>query len=285
MPDQLYINFNGSIVSADQPLLMHTNRAFRYGDAVFETIRLMNGEILFFEKHLARLRKSMELLSMRWHEDFSFQQLHLLIRHLDQVNNLRGNGRIRMEVFRKEGGYYSPMTNEVDYLIEAESLKENEYMLNDTGLRVDLFTEASKPMNKLSNIKSSNALLYVLAGIQRQKSGFDDVLIYNAEGNIAEAVVSNIFTITGGEVATPSLEQGCIAGVMRERIIELLKSKNKKCVEKKLSLSEILHADEVFLTNVIEGIRWVGAIRSKRYFNSYSRTLVHQLVNVQENKI
>src|SRR5258705_5132473 len=113
MPDSRYINFNGSIVDSSQPLLMHTNRAFRYGDAVFETIRLMNGEILFFEKHLARLKRSMEMLSMNWHEDFSFQNLHLLIRHLDQVNNLRGNGRIRLEVFRKDGGYYTPQTNEV----------------------------------------------------------------------------------------------------------------------------------------------------------------------------
>jgi branched-chain amino acid aminotransferase len=103
-----YINLNGTIVDATQPVLRHTNRAFRYGDALFETIRLMNGEILYFEKHLARLKRSMDLLSMIWPEAFSFQQLHLLIRHLDQVNNLGGNARIRMEVFRNEGGYYAP---------------------------------------------------------------------------------------------------------------------------------------------------------------------------------
>src|SRR6188768_995752 len=112
MSEIQYINFNGSIVDATQPVLMHTNRAFRYGDAVFETIRLMNGEILFFEKHLARLKRSMDMLQMAWPESFSFQQLHLLIRHLDQVNNLGGNARIRMEVYRKEGGYYTPLNNE-----------------------------------------------------------------------------------------------------------------------------------------------------------------------------
>src|SRR5512147_272246 len=98
MPSIHYINLNGSIVDATQPVLMHTNRAFRYGDALFETIRLMNGEILFFEKHLTRLKRSMQLLSMNWPEAFSFQHLHLLIRHLDQVNSLAGNARIRMEV-------------------------------------------------------------------------------------------------------------------------------------------------------------------------------------------
>src|SRR5215203_6714049 len=172
-----YINLNGSIVDASQPVLMHTNRAFRYGDAVFETIRLMNGEILFFEKHLARLKKSMQMLLMDWPEAFSFQHLHLLIRHLDQVNRLGGNARIRMEVYRNEGGYYAPLTNEVGFVIEAEPLKETEYVLNRTGLRVDLYSEAPKLVNKLSTIKSASALQYVMAGLHRKKSEYDDTLL------------------------------------------------------------------------------------------------------------
>ncbi len=285
MAGSTYINFNGSIVNAGQPVLMHTNRAFRYGDAVFETIRLMNGEILFLDKHLGRLKRSMDLLSMMWNEEFTFQHLHLLIRHLDQVNNLRGNGRIRLEVFRKDGGYYTPLSNEVNYIIEAEEMKETEYLLNDTPLRVDLFTEINKPVNKLSGLKNSNALLFVLAGLQNKKNGFDDSLIFNNDGNIAEAVSSNIFVMLNGELCTPSLDQGCIAGVMRERIIELMKTKGKKCIERKLSLNDLLNADEVFLTNVIEGIRWVGAIRNKRYFNTFSRTLPGELAGVALKKV
>ena len=278
MPDPVYINFNGNITDASHPVLMHTNRAFRYGDAVFETIRLMNGEILFFEKHLARLKKNMELLSMEWHHDFSFQHLHLLIRHLDQVNNLRGNGRIRIEVFRNAGGYYIPDSNQTAYIIEAEPLKEKNYMLNATGLRAGVFSDISKPLNKLSNLKSSNALLFVLAGLQKKKDGADDMIVLNAEGNVCEAVSSNIFIMLHGELCTPSLDQGCVAGVMRERIIDVMKSKHKKCNERKITLSDLLHADEVFLTDVIEGIRWVGAIRNKRYFNSFSSTLLRDLV-------
>ncbi|MEO8088301.1 MAG: aminotransferase class IV, partial [Bacteroidota bacterium] len=259
--------------------------AFRYGDAVFETIRLMNGEILFFDKHLARLKRSMDFLSMRWHDDFSFQNLHLLIRHLDQVNNLRGNGRIRLEVFRKEGGYYTPLTNEVDYIIEAEGMNDHEYLLNETGLRVDIFTEVSKPMNKLSNLKSSNALLYILAGLHQKRSGFDDTLLFNTDGNLAEAVSSNLFLMLHGELCTPSLDQGCVAGIMRERIIQLMKAKGMKCIEKKISLGDLLQADEVFLTNVVQGIRWIAAIRNKRYFNTFSRTLLSGLVEEAVKKV
>jgi len=284
MPGTHYINLNGSIVDASQPVLMHTNRGFRYGDAVFETIRLMNGEILFFDKHLARLRRSMDLLSMDWPETFSFQHLHLLIRHLDQVNNLGGNARIRLEVYRNEGGYYTPTTNEVGFLIEAEPLKETEYVLNKTGLRVDLYNEAPKLLSKLSSVKSASALQHVMAGLHRKKSGYDDTLLLNIEGHIAEAVSSNVFIVLNGEVSTPALDQGCVAGVMRERIIQLLKSGKRKCHEKKITLSDLLHADEVFLTNVIDGIRWVGAIRNKRYFNSFSSALIHELIEVHENR-
>src|ERR1043166_5307355 len=115
-----YINFNGTVCDASQPVLTHRNRAFRYGDALFETIRLMNGEILYFDKHLERLKRSMKVLGMEGHPDFSFQNLHLLIRHLDQVNELKGNGRIRFEIFREDGGLYTPDSNNVSYLIEAE---------------------------------------------------------------------------------------------------------------------------------------------------------------------
>jgi branched-chain amino acid aminotransferase len=273
-----YINFNGSIVNADHPVLLHTNRAFRYGDALFETIRLMNGEILFLDKHLARLKRGMELLSMNWSDEFSFHHLHLLIRHLDQVNNLKGNGRIRIEVFRKDGGFYTPLSNDVDYIIEAEELKDNGYFLNETGLRVDLFTDIAKPINKLASVKSSNALLFIMAGLHRKKTGFDEVIILNTEGNISESVSSNIFLLLNGELCTPSPDQGCIAGVMRERLIELMKSKGKKCIEKRITLNDLLHANEVFLTNTIDGIRWVGAIRNKRYFNTFSRALLNELV-------
>lgn len=278
MAHSLYINFNGSIVNAGHPVLLHTNRAFRYGDALFETIRLMNGEILFLDKHLARLKRGMELLSMNWSDEFSFHHLHLLIRHLDQVNNLKGNGRIRLEVFRKDGGYYTPQSNDVDYLIEAEELKETSYLLNETGLRVGVYNEITKPANKLSALKSSNAMLFIMAGLQMKKNGFDEMVILNTEGNLSESVSSNIFMLLNGELCTPSLDQGCIAGVMRERILELMKAKGKNCNEKKLMLNDLMHADEVFLTNTIDGIRWVGAIRNKRYFNTFSRTLLNELV-------
>jgi branched-chain amino acid aminotransferase len=280
-----YVNYNGNILPANQPVLMSNNRAFRYGDAVFETIRLMHGDILFFEKHLARLRRSMDLLGMKWRDDFNFHNLHLLIRHLDQLNDLKGNGRIRLEVFRNEGGGYAPETNEVSFMIEAEPLDEKVYRMNENPLRIDVFTDIAKSKNRFSGIKSSNALVYVMAGIYKVQQGLDDCILVNTDGKITEGITANIFLISKDEIYTPSLSDGCVAGVMREQLMELVRSRGKKIHEATLGVEHVLKADEVFFANAINGIRWVGAFRQKRYFNNASKALLADLNEMQARKV
>lgn len=272
-----YISYNGNIVEANQPVFTASNRAFRYGDAIFETIKLMGGDLLFLDKHLHRLKTSMAILGMKMHNDFSFHNLHLIMRHLDQVNALKGHGRIRFEVFRKDGGFYTPVNNEVDYVVEADPVANKKFSLNETGMRIEIFTEHHKPMTKISNIKSSNALCYVMAGLHRRTSGFDDCLVLNTSGNICEAISSNIFIVNKGTLITPPLSEGCVAGVMREVILEMALEANEEVVEKPISVLDLLAADEIFLTDVINGIRWVGAFRQKRYFNAYSKQLMKRL--------
>jgi branched-subunit amino acid aminotransferase/4-amino-4-deoxychorismate lyase len=285
MSGNSFVNYNGDIFPVDQPVLMSGNRAFRYGDAVFESIRLMHGDILFFEKHLNRLKRSMHMLGMKWREDFNFHNLYLLIRHLDQVNELKGNGRIRLAVFRNEGGYYAPVSNEVSFLIEAEPLEATEYQLNENPLRIDVFTEIAKPKNNFSNIKSANALIYVMAGIYKEQQGLDDCILLNDHGKVSEAISSNLFLVSKEEVFTPALSEACVAGVMREQLIEMLKERGRKIHETSLSVDQMMKADEVFLANVISGIRWVGAFRQKRYFNSVSKWLVSELNEMQVRKV
>ena len=273
----VFVNYNGNIVDATQPLFTGANRAFRYGDAVFETIRLMKGEILFFDKHLHRLMQSMELLGMDQHPDLTFHNLYLSIRHLDQVNKLNGNGRIRLEIFRNDGGLYTPQDNGVSYLIESAPLENKSYQLNENGIRIDLYTDIKKPVSRLSNLKSSNALYYVMAGLHKRKLNTGDCLVLNTSDRIAEAISSNIFIVKGGKVRTPAMGEACVAGVMRETIIEWLTQKGSTVVENGITVEDLLEAEEVFLTDVIHGIRWVGAFRNKRYFNNFSRQLLEQL--------
>jgi branched-chain amino acid aminotransferase len=272
-----FINYNGNIIDAGQPVFTSANRAFRYGDAVFESIRLMHGDILFFEKHLDRLAKSMQLLEMTPHEDLTFHNLYLSIRHLDQVNNLKGNGRIRLEVFRNDGGLYTPYSNEVSYVIETSTISGKSYDLNDNGLKIELYTDIKKPVSRLSNLKSSNALYYVMAGLHKNKLKIGDCLVLNTDGRIAEAISSNIFLVTDNKVYTPALTEACVAGVMRESIISHLQNQRVPVFEKGITIDDLSKADEVFLTDVIHGIRWVAAFRSKRYYNNFSRTLLTEI--------
>jgi branched-subunit amino acid aminotransferase/4-amino-4-deoxychorismate lyase len=285
MSAKAFVNYNGNILPADQPVLMANNRAFRFGDGLFETIRLMHGDILFFEKHLNRLKRSMNMLGMKWREDLNFHNLYLLIRHLDQVNELKGNGRIRLGIFREEGGFYTPLKNDVSFLIEAEPLDAKEYQLNESPLRIDVFQEITKAKNKFSNIKSSNALIYVMAGLYKVQQGLDDCLLLNSDGKIAEVISANIFLTSGEEVYTPALTEGCVSGVLREQLIELLKEREKKIHEVSLTIDHVLKADEIFLTNVITGIQWVGAFRQKRYFNNTSKWLLAELNEVHLKKV
>ncbi len=284
MQSLTFINFNGNIIDANQPVLTASNRAFRYGDAIFETIRIMNGEILHFEKHLKRLQQSMDLLGMLPHDDLTFHNLYLSFRHLDQVNNLKGNGRIRLEIFRNDGGLYTPQSNQVSYLIEADPLHERQYSMNENGIRIEVYTEIQKPLSRLSNLKSSNALYYVMAGLYNRKTGGGDCLVLNTHGRIAESISSNIFIVSGNKIITPALSEACVSGVMRETIIEFLKSREIKVLESGIEVEHLLTADEIFLTDVIHGIRWVSAFRKKRYFNNFSKKLLDQLQEINDIK-
>jgi branched-subunit amino acid aminotransferase/4-amino-4-deoxychorismate lyase len=272
-----FVNYNGNIIDASQPIFTSGNRAFRYGDALFETIRLMQGEILFFEKHLARLSSGMKLLGMNHHEDLTFHNLYLSIRHLDQVNNLKGNGRIRLEVFRNDGGLYTPHSNDVSYHIETSAVTLPKYQLNDSGLKIEIYTEIKKPVSRLSNLKSSNALYYVMAGLYKKQNGYGDCLVLNTDNGVTEAISSNLFMMVNGAVHTPALSEACVAGVMRENLIEHLEANGIAVIQKRITVEDLLKADEIFLTDVIHGIRWVSAFRTKRYFNTFSRGLLEQV--------
>lgn len=226
----------------------------------------------------------MSLLGMQPHDDLTFHNLYLSIRHLDQVNQLKGNGRIRFEVFRNDGGLYTPQSNQVSYVIEATPLNHRQYHLNENGLKIELYTEIKKPVSRLSNLKSSNALYYVMAGLYKKKLGFGDCLVLNTSGRITEAISSNIFLSMGNVLHTPSLDEACVEGVMRETIIRMQQEKGTPVVERGIEVEDLLRADEVFLTDVIHGIRWVSAFRNKRFFNSISRQLLKDIQELQATK-
>lgn len=280
---QQYINHNGVFVLSDQPLFTIKNRAFCYGDALFETIRYAYGKPQFLKEHLQRLRVSMDVFKMQYEitwDEFFFENL---IIELGKKNHVTQDAKIRLTVYRNEGGLYAPENNTTSFVVESMPLEEVGYVLNFKGLTVDIFTEIKKLPSPLSAIKSANSAIYVLAGIFKVKQQLDECILVNDKGNITEAISSNIFAVKNGVLYTSPISEGCVNGVMRNKIIEIAQNNRMAVYELAMTQSVLLGADELFLTNAVTGIRWIVAYKQKRYFNDTSKKLIEKLNEIAAN--
>ncbi len=273
-----FILFNGNYHFKDGFGISFKNRAFCYGDALFETMHANGTEIQFSEDHLTRLKYGMKVLKMEVPTVIETGFIEKEIIKLLRKNKLYQGVRIRLSVFRNEGGKYIPTDNNISYLVETEYIENDHYELNQKGLIIDIFKEIKKPVNLFSSLKSANALLYVMAGTFVNEKKLGDCILINEKGNIVEAVSSNIFLIKGNTLSTPPLKDGPVAGIMRKQILKIADSNGLKInYENSLNESHLLNADEVFLTNSISGIRWVVAYKDRRYFNNIARQFVDKL--------
>ncbi len=271
-----YINFNGEMIHDRQPVLSVTNRSFRYGDGLFETMLWTGEEIRFLSYHVQRLQEGMKTLHMddpgQYDEAFMTEKATQLI----TKNGYTGKVRLRLSVYRAGEGLYSPEINRTAYVLEATPLSAADFK---NGLIVDVYQEYRKPYSGLSKLKTANSLIYVMAGLYRKQKGVDDVLVLNQDGFLCESVSSNIFVWYDGKLYTPALSEGCVAGVMRRVVIELAAENNYEVVEAQIN-PDIMHlADELFFTNSIQGIQWVLGYKKKRYFKRISKMLQEKLVS------
>jgi branched-chain amino acid aminotransferase len=272
----LYINFNGELLPADSVLLTIANRAFKYGDGLFESMRLMKGKLQFPELHAERLQKGMKALKIDGYSQADSWFLREKVEELARRNKIK-HGRLRLTVYRDAEGLYTPTQNKMAYCLEIQSIDEPRYFLNDRGLIMDVYTELPKPLNWLSNIKTCNSLTYVMAGIYKQQNKLDDVFLLNQNRFLCEASSSNLFVWYQNHLYTPALSEGCVEGVMRRVVIQLALDNNIPVTEAQINPEVLNEADEVFLTNATKGIQWVMGYGVKRYFNRISKTLMDEL--------
>jgi branched-subunit amino acid aminotransferase/4-amino-4-deoxychorismate lyase len=170
-----------------------------------------------------------------------------------------------------------PHNNDIEYFIEANSLPNNKFLLNEAGLKIDQFEEMKKQINLLSSFKTKNGLIYIMAKLRARELGLDDLLIQNDRMGIIEGGSANLFIVSNGVLYTPGLDSGCLGGTMRMQIINIALANNIKVYECNISPQNLLVADEVFYTNAIEGIIWVGSYRTKQYINYLSGQLIDRL--------
>jgi branched-chain amino acid aminotransferase len=272
----IFINFNGEILPADTKLVALNNRAFKYGDGLFESMRLMKGQLKFPELHADRLQRGMKALKIDGYSQMDTWFLKEKAADLARRNKIK-HGRLRLTVYRDADGLYTPSQNKMGYCLEIQPMDEPRYFLNEKGLIVDLYTELPKPTNYLSNIKTCNSLTYVMAGIYKTQNKLDDVFLLNQGGNLCEASSSNVFVWYQKHLYTPALSEGCVEGVMRQVIINIAKNNNIPLTEAQISPDILYEADEVFITNAVRGIQSVIGFGVRRYFNGLSKMLIEEL--------
>ncbi len=274
--------YNGTFISETDTLFCIQNRAFLYGDSIFETIRVNNRNILFFEEHIERLVSGMHVLKYEIPEKFTTFKSKIKdeIISLLNRNKIFKSSRVRITVFRKSGGLYTPKTNKPEYIITSSKLDTDKFILNSNGLKIALFPDIKKPINVFSPYKTANSLIYTLAGVYKSEIGSDDCLILNEKNQIIESISSNIFIVKDKTMYTPPITDGCINGIMRFELLTYAKLHEIPCIEQSLTETDLLRADEIFLTNSIKGIQWVVAYKNKRYFKRLSAFLIDTLNNV-----
>ena len=271
-----YINYNGEIVDADSKLLTVANRAFKYGDGLFESMRLMKGQLKFADLHADRLQRGMRALKIDGYSQMDAWFLKEKAAQLASRNRIK-HGRLRLTVYRDAEGLYAPTQNKMAYCLSISPSEEPRYFLNDKGLIVDVFSELPKPINYLSNIKTCNSLQYVMAGLYKTQNKLDEVFLINQLGNLCEASSSNVFVWYKSHLYTPALSEGCVEGVMRQVVSKLAIDHQIPFTEAQINPDILYEADEVFITNASMGIQWVMGFGVKRYFNQLSKGLMVEL--------
>jgi len=272
-----YILYNDEFILADQPVLTAHNRGFRYGDGLFESMRMCNGKLKFAEQHADRLKAGMKALKMEGGNLLDEYFLRQKTTELCKRNKFKENVRFRLSVYRQGEGLYTPASNKSGYVLEATPLTESTYELNKKGLIVDVYDELTKQVDKLANYKTCNSLLYVMAGLYKKQHRLDEAFILNQNGFLCESISSNVFVVYNQQIYTPSLAEGCIKGVMRGVVMNLARMNNIPVVEAQINPEVLKEADEVFITNAVGGVRWVMGYGRKRYFNEVSKELSTKL--------
>lgn len=260
-----YINWNGKIVKKDDFHISPDNRSFRYGDGFFETMKIMNGNILLAGYHFTRFFSSLQLLSFDVPVLFTAEYFTSQVQNLISKNNHSSLARVRLMVYRGNGGLYDPENHYPNFVIQSWPLEESVNELNTNGLDIDIYTEARKVSDSFSMVKSNNYLPYAMAALWAKKNKLNDCLLLNPYDNICDSTIANIFIVQDSLIKTPALAEGCVNGVARAYLIECCKKDNIPIGETTISAEDILHASEVFLTNAVAGIRWVRQLGECTY--------------------
>lgn len=272
------ISFNKEFIPPAAFKLELSNRAFRYGDGFFETMHGNGLDIQFIDDHFQRIQKAALILKIDLPEYFTLYFLKEQVAGLLRRCKLFQGARVKLTICRNGEGFYIPKSNSADILIEAFYLSKGPYVLNAEGIAIGIYDEMPKPVSLYSTIKSINAQHNILAGVFAKQNGFDDALLVSDEGNIIEATSSNVFALKGNMLLTPSIESGCVDGIMRKQLLKIAVSLGYNVDANAIIIpDDLLTMDELFLSNAIVGIKSISGFENRRYYKRSAMKFLYEL--------
>jgi branched-chain amino acid aminotransferase len=270
----MFCNLNGRFYNDTKPLIGINNRSFRYGDGCFETIKVVDGRIVLANLHMQRLFLALQQLLFQPPGYFSPDYLMGLISELVQKNNHQALARVRLTIFRGDGGIYDALNHTPNFLIQTWALNPENNSLNTNGLLLGQYNGGFKAADAFANIKSNNYLLYAMAALYAKQQHYNDVLVLNHRQTVADATIANLFLVQAdGAIVTPPLTDGGVAGIMRRHLVDQLPLLGYTVLEQSIDNQQLADAKAIFLTNAIYGIKWVASFEQ----TTYSHTVVQQL--------
>lgn len=240
--------FNNAPVDLIDGSFSSLNRAFRYGDGLFETIAAFNGAPRFLARHLKRLQAGARVLGLENADIFDEALLASNCRKMHENSSNPSFGVLRLYLFRDGGGQYTPTKSSASLHMAYEGKPSMEIAL---AQKVGFSERVVNFQTATSRFKTMSALQYVLAGKEKAERSLDDLIILDYRGFVSESLSANIFWKKGTFYFTPSIETGCIEGIMRNWLMEKLRDRQHTVSEVQMNPDEMLDSESVFAVNAL----------------------------------
>ena len=240
---------------------------------LIETIKVVNGRLVFKNLHVKRLFSGLKTINID-ESEYKIEDRILRLLKYECIEKGLKNFRLRIEVQKNRAHEYMPEISQLKWNCILKPLESVKYVWKEEGRKITILPKHKKPIDIFANLKHTERAIYDAALSYARTNDFDDAIILNENGHVADAAIYNIFIIKDGIVYTPPLADAPVAGVLRELLLTRLP--NIKIIEKTLSIMDVYNADEVFLTNAIRGIRWVEYVDERRYTNKITKQIFEE---------
>ncbi len=271
-----FCNVDGVIVPENEAVVPVLDRGFLFGDSVYEVIRTRQGNLFGWRQHLDRLRDSAAQIGLR----LSIDDATVMRRILDTMR-AAGNAEHYVRIVVTRGTGTAPSIDlraapgPERWVLFARPLPQPP---SDVRLWiVDRLRNDRRALDPA--VKSGNYLNNVLGLAEAQQKGASDCLFLNAHGFVTEASTSNVFAVKDGTWITPPLDAGILAGVTRALLLDWLRARGERVLERNLTRDELLAADCVFTTSTLRDIAVVTSIDGIARQRTQATTNVESLGN------